>query len=52
MSNNWAVDKKRIENGKRVKNGFIYSSDTNSNWMNKNQFMKWFIANKDNIGMF
>ena len=50
--NNWAVDKKRIENGKKVTEGFIYSSDTNSDWMTKNHFMKWLYANKDNIGKF
>ncbi len=48
--NNWAVDKKRIKNGKKVREGFIYSSETNSDWMTKNQFMKWINANKDNIG--
>ena len=48
--NNWAVDKKRIKNGKKVTEGFIYSSDTNSDWMTKNNFMKWINTNKDNIG--
>tara|TARA_A100001015_G_scaffold310460_1_gene411898 strand:+ start:38 stop:1039 length:1002 start_codon:yes stop_codon:yes gene_type:complete len=50
--NNWSVDKKRIKNGKKVQEGFIYSSDTNSDWMTKNHFIKWINANKDNIGKF
>ena len=43
--NNWAKDKRRTKNGKKVREDFIYSSDTNSDWMTKNQFMKWLNTN-------
>ena len=50
--NNWSIDKKRIKKGKRVKEGFIYSSDNNSNWMTKNEFRTWIDINQDHIGKF
>ena len=31
---NWNDDPKRVKGGKRVDDGFIYSSDTNTNWLN------------------
>jgi nucleoside-diphosphate-sugar epimerase len=48
--NRWAKDKLRIKNGKKVLEGFIYSSDKNSEWMTKSNFQKWFDKNKKNIG--
>jgi len=48
--NRWAKDKLRIKNGKKVPEGFIYSSDKNSEWMTKSNFQKWFDNNKKYIG--
>jgi FlaA1/EpsC-like NDP-sugar epimerase len=50
--NNWGIDKKRIKNGKKVKDGFIYSSDNNQNWMTKKEFKTWIDANRHYIGKF
>ena len=47
--NNWDKDKKRIQNGKKVEEGFVYSSDNNSDWMKKSDLKKWIDANKDYI---
>ena len=48
--NDWAKDSKRINKGKKVKEGFIYSSDNNSDWMTKSTLKKWIQANKKNFG--
>jgi FlaA1/EpsC-like NDP-sugar epimerase len=48
--NRWEKDKLRIKNGKKVPEGFIYSSDKNSEWMTKSNFQKWFDTNKKYIG--
>jgi len=48
--NRWEKDKLRIKNGKKVPEGFIYSSDKNSEWMTKSNFQKWFDNNKKYIG--
>jgi UDP-N-acetylglucosamine 4,6-dehydratase (inverting) len=49
---NWGADKKRIKKGKKVKNGFIYSSDNNPNWMTKKDFKTWIDVNRDYLGKF
>lgn len=43
--NDWAKDKKRIKNGKKVKDGFSYRSDNNKNWMSVDFLTKWIMAN-------
>jgi UDP-N-acetylglucosamine 4,6-dehydratase len=48
--NNWNKDKKRIKNGKKVLEGFVYTSDNNSEWMKKSELKKWISINKDLIG--
>ncbi len=48
--NNWSKDSKRIKKGVKVSEGFIYSSDTNSTWMTKNQLKTWIYKNKKKIG--
>jgi UDP-N-acetylglucosamine 4,6-dehydratase (inverting) len=47
--NEWAKDLKRINKGKKVKEGFVYSSDNNSDWMTKSTLKKWIDANKHHI---
>ena len=48
--NNWASDQKRIKNGKKVKEGFSYTSNNNSDWMSEETLQQWIKENKDKIG--
>jgi len=48
--NNWANDNLRIKDGKKLPDGFVYSSDNNSEWMTKSDLQKWIITNEDYIG--
>ena len=50
--NNWGKDKKRIKLGKKVKDGFIYNSNDNRDWMTKTYFKNWIRANYKFIGKF
>lgn len=36
----------RIKGGKKVKEGFVYSSENNSEWMTKSDLKKWINTNK------
>ena len=40
------LDKKRIKNGKKVKKGFIYSSETNTEIMSVENLKLWIKKNK------
>ena len=44
--NGWSYDLNRIKNGKKVPEGFIYSSDKNSNWMSISQLSEWIQSKK------
>lgn len=48
--NNWQKDKLRIKNGVKVDEGFVYSSETNKEWMTKSYLKKWINLNKKFIG--
>jgi FlaA1/EpsC-like NDP-sugar epimerase len=48
--NNWADDAKRIRQGIKVREGFVYSSDTNTLWMTDSQLQDWLRANAENLG--
>ncbi len=48
--NNWSKDPDRINNGKKVKEGFFYSSETNVDWMSVKTLSDWIIKNKNKIG--
>ncbi len=48
--NDWSKDKLRIKDGKKVPENFVYSSDKNSEWMTKNELMKWIHSNKNLVG--
>ena len=50
--NNWGNDILRIKNGKKLPEGFIYSSNNNSEWMTKSELKKWIDANQNCIGKF
>ena len=45
--NEWKNDKLRIKKGKKVPEGLVYSSDTNSEWMTKSYLKKWIKANQN-----
>ncbi len=47
---NWSKDPHRIGNGKRVPEGFVYASDTNSEWMSRETLRDWIQANRATIG--
>jgi UDP-N-acetylglucosamine 4,6-dehydratase len=42
---NWYLDKNRIKNGKKVPSDFIYSSNTNNEWMTVEELNSWIINN-------
>jgi UDP-N-acetylglucosamine 4,6-dehydratase len=48
--NNWGTCKKRIKGGVKVQEGFIYSSDTNIEWMADDELRNWIDTNDSNIG--
>ena len=48
--NEWSKDKLRIKGGKKVTEGFTYSSDNNREWMTKSDLQKWIESNQDYIG--
>lgn len=48
--NNWDQDVNRIKNGKRVDEGFIYSSDNNSEWMSDEALKSWIDEHFGEIG--
>lgn len=43
---NWAKDPLRIKDGKKVSDNFIYSSDTNSDWMEVAELKGWIEKNQ------
>ena len=47
--NNWAEDKKRIQGGVKVKEGFTYDSYNNDKWMKPSDLKHWLTSNKDNL---
>lgn len=48
--NNWATSTRRIKDGKKVQDGFRYTSDTNTDWMTTETLQAWIQANIDKIG--
>jgi UDP-N-acetylglucosamine 4,6-dehydratase/5-epimerase len=46
----WGSDPNRINNGKKVEQGFRYSSDTNSQWMSVKALQNWIVSNSRKIG--
>ena len=47
--NDWGKDKLRIKNGKKVLEGFTYSSDSNQKWMTTSDLKNWIDTNKNYI---
>ena len=48
--NNWSEDAHRIKAGRKVDEGFIYSSDNNTDWMTHEQLHAWIEDNSALIG--
>lgn len=46
----WDEDAGRIKDGKKLKDGFVYSSDNNQEWMAPDDLAKWIGANREKIG--
>ena len=46
---NWSNDSKRIKDGKKVNENFLYSSNTNSDWMSTKELSDWIEINKGKI---
>ena len=50
--NGWATCLKRIKDGIKVPEGFVYASDTNDQWMSPSELRDWVANNNDYIGKF
>jgi UDP-N-acetylglucosamine 4,6-dehydratase len=50
MINSWSKDPLRINGGTKVEDGFVYSSDNNTDWMTINDLRLWIENNKEKIG--
>jgi FlaA1/EpsC-like NDP-sugar epimerase len=48
---NWSSDPARINGGVRVKDGFSYTSDTNTAWMPVDELQGWIQANRCKFGV-
>ncbi|MNG13128.1 UDP-N-acetylglucosamine 4,6-dehydratase [compost metagenome] len=48
--NNWSSCTKRIKDGTKVPEGFVYSSDNNSEWMSDESLQAWIDNNREKIG--
>lgn len=47
---NWSQDPKRINGGRQVADNFIYSSDSNPQWMTIETLRAWIVRNSEKIG--
>jgi len=50
--NGWASDAARIKDGRKVAEGFSYTSDNNPAWMTTGELQGWMAANRKKIGSF
>ena len=48
--NNWSSSPERIKDGRRVAEGFSYTSDNNTEWMSAETLQAWVAANHAKIG--
>jgi FlaA1/EpsC-like NDP-sugar epimerase len=47
---NWNDDPLRVKDGKRVDEGFFYTSDNNKEWMSVAMLQKWISEHRDKVG--
>lgn len=50
--NDWYNCPKRIKDGKKVAEGFSYTSDNNPEWMTQAELQAWIEVNREKIGSF
>jgi UDP-N-acetylglucosamine 4,6-dehydratase (inverting) len=48
--NGWATCSKRIKDGIKVPDGFVYASNNNPEWMSDGDLQKWIETNREKIG--
>jgi FlaA1/EpsC-like NDP-sugar epimerase len=48
--NNWGNCPSRIKDGKKVEEGFVYASDSNTEWMADEDLQAWIDSNSSDIG--
>ena len=48
--NDWGSDPRRIKDGKKVPDNFVYSSDNNPDWMSSDDLNIWIEVNHTKIG--
>jgi len=48
--NAWCDDPKRIKNGIKVAEGFVYTSDNNPEWMSESSLQEWIDKNRHKVG--
>ena len=46
----WGNDVNRIKDGNKVEEGFVYSSDSNTEWMSGAELQSWIDENREKIG--
>ena len=46
----WHLDSKRIKDGEKVPDGFVYASDTNTDLMSDKTLQIWLEDNQEKIG--
>ena len=49
--NNWSTSSHRIKDGKKVPEGFSYTSKNNSEWMSAQDLQGWIAAHENKIGV-
>jgi len=47
---NWSETPERIKDGQKVAEGFVYESDSNTEWMSVSELRAWIDDNKDKVG--
>lgn len=50
LIHNWAICPKRTKDGKKVSKGFVYASDSNSEWISDGDLQDWLEINYEKIG--
>jgi FlaA1/EpsC-like NDP-sugar epimerase len=50
MIHGWSLDASRIKDGKKVPDGFTYTSENNVNWMSVGDLRNWIDMNKSKVG--
>ena len=48
--NDWGLDKNRIQDGVKVSEDFVYSSETNTDWMQDGELQAWLDQNIESLG--